>query len=118
MLSLLAVPTAPTPITGLPLRQDDVLSMALMLKVLLVMGLLLLCAYFLLRFYARYQGGRASASAEFPALQCRSALRLSTRTKVYLLQVGDISVLVTESTSGSQSQILPAAMPVMGEEAS
>lgn len=119
MLPLLAAIAAPAPVTGLPLRNDDVLSTALMLKVLLFTGLLLVGAYFLLRFYARYRNGPSSATEkESPPLQCRSALRLSTRTKVYLLQVGDTPVLVTESTSGSQTQVLSAVMPVAGKETS
>ena len=107
MLPVLAVTAAPVPAAGLPLRHDDVLSMALMLKVLLVTGLLLLAAYLVLRFYARRQGGILAAPAERPSLQCHSALRLSTRTRVYLVQVGATRVLVTESGGASQSLVLP-----------
>lgn len=108
-LSVLTVTAVPAPAAGLPLRHDDVLSMALLLKVLLVTGLLLLCAYLVLRFYARRQGGVLAAPAEPPPLQCHSALRLSTRTRVYLVQVGATRVLVTESGNGSQSLVLPDA---------
>lgn len=118
-LAVYAIATTPAPVAALPLRHDDVLSMALLLKVLLFTGLLLLCAYLVLRFYARRQGGGLlTAPTERPPLKCHSALRLSPRTKVYLVQVGATRVLITESGNGSQSLVLPDAMPARGEESS
>jgi hypothetical protein len=90
---------------GLPLRSDDTFGVALFAKTLFFTALLLAAAYFALRFYARRRGAAAEDTVR-PRLRCETALRLSTRTKVYLVRAGEVEVLVTESTTGSQSLIL------------
>jgi len=91
---------------GLPLRQDDPLSFVLMIKVMLVTALLLAMVYVVMRWYARSHVGIASASPGPAELQCVRALRLSTKTKVYLLKTETSQVLVTESPNGTTVTIL------------
>lgn len=101
--------SAPSPLTTtgtseLVLRGDDVLSVALLLKVLLITGVLLISAYFILRYYARFN--KKMLQKKMPVMQCDAALRLSTRTKVYLLMVDGSRVLITESPSGTHSIVM------------
>lgn len=85
--------------SGLPLRQDDPIALAFIIKTMLVMAVLLLIVYLALRWYSR-RGMAAPDSASAQALQCVRELRLSARTKTYLLSVDGAKVLVTESTGG------------------
>lgn len=97
---------------GLPLRQDDPLSFVLMIKVMLITALLLAIVYVAMRWYAkRHASGNAHvATAE---LNCTRALRLSTKTKVYLVSVDGAHVLVTESSNGATVTLLrQAATPL------
>lgn len=109
-LLLLAVTAAPVTAAPLPLRSDEVLSVALVFRVAVFTGLLLLGAYVVLRLYSRL-AGQARTPDPTRSLACDSALRLSARTKVYLVRAGHASVLITESTGGSQVTVLPAASP-------
>lgn len=85
--------------SGLPLRQDDPISMAFIIKTMLVMAVLLLIVYLALRWYAR-RGMTTPTSTSAQELHCVRELRLSARTKTYLLNVDGAKVLVTESTGG------------------
>lgn len=92
----------------LPLRQDDPVSFALIIKVMLITVVLLAIVYVVLRLYAR-RHAIAPAQSSAVALQCTQALRLSTKTKVYLLQVDGKQVLVTEHLNGSTTTVLSDA---------
>lgn len=85
--------------SGLPLRQDDPISMAFIIKTMLVMAVLLLIVYLALRWYSR-RGMATPVSTSVQELHCVRELRLSPRTKTYLLNVDGAKVLVTESTGG------------------
>jgi|GEM_PF-2463542 len=88
-------------LTGLPLRHDDPVSFSLILKVLLITTLLLVVTYVILRWYARRNNpDNELLRSEAVSLRCLAALRLSTRTKVYLLKAGDSEVMITETPSG------------------
>lgn len=95
---------------GLPLRQDDPLSLALMIKIMLVMVLLLALVYIVMRWYARRHNGGMPAIA-VSELHCGRALRLSSKTKVYLVQTETAQVLVTESSNGATVTLLPVNSP-------
>lgn len=92
---------------ALPLRQDDPVSLLFMTKVLLVTAVLLAITYVVLRGYARRRGQRYIA-ADRPELQCTSVLRLSAKTRVYLLRSSQSEVLITESVTGTCVTLLPA----------
>lgn len=98
---------------GLPLRQDDPVSFVLMIKVLLVTALLLAIVYLVMRWYAKRQA-TGSASTPTTELNCTRALRLSTKTKVYLVRADGAQVLVTESSNGATVTVLSqsASAPV------
>jgi flagellar biogenesis protein FliO len=98
-----------TPPLGLPLRQDDPLSFVLMIKVMLITVLLLAIVYLVMRWYARRHVRAADFSPGASELQCGRALRLSTKTKVYLLNTETAQVLVTESSNGATVTVLPAS---------
>jgi flagellar biogenesis protein FliO len=94
--------------SALPLRQDDPVSFALIIKVMLITVMLLAIAYVVLRWYAR-RHAIAPAQPSAITLQCTSALRLSTKTKVYLLKVDGAHVLVTEHLNGATTTVLAPA---------
>jgi flagellar biogenesis protein FliO len=101
----------------LPLRQDDPVSFALIIKVMLITVVLLAIVYVVLRLYAR-RHAIAPAQPSAVALQCTQALRLSTKTKVYLLLVDGKQVLVTEHLNGATTTVLsgsPGAVPPVAE---
>lgn len=84
--------------TPLPLRQDDPISMIFVIKTLLIMGLLLLAVYFGLRWYARRgQLQVPSSEASVATLTCLRSHRLSTRTRLYLVDADGQRLLITES---------------------
>lgn len=91
--SLLAVQGA------LPLRQDDPLSLLFICKTLGVLVLLLLLAYLALRWYASRYSNR-SGTAKPKKMQCIQELRLSVKTRAYLLDIEGQSVLVIDANSG------------------
>lgn len=113
---------APSPIeaaaTALPLRPDDPVSVALVIKILLVMAVLLAMTYLVLRWYA----GRSRSGLPVPgreeALVCTAALRLSPRTRVYRVRSGATDILITESASGVSVTVLPARAGGAGPEPS
>lgn len=84
--------------SSLPLRRDEVLGVDVLAKVIFLTVLLLAAAYFLLRFYARNTG--AGKKAEKSLLQYETGMRLSARTRAYVLRVDNVRVLVTESPAG------------------
>jgi flagellar biogenesis protein FliO len=92
---------------GLALRQDDPLSFMLMIKVMLITAVLLAVVYGVMRWYAQRHAGAGSTLAGPTDLQCVRALRLSTKTKVYLLKTETSQVLVTESSNGAIVTLLP-----------
>jgi flagellar biogenesis protein FliO len=92
----------------LPLRTDDPVSLALITKVMLVTALLLALVYLLLRWYAK-RGNLAGSSSQAAQLQCAASLRLSGRTKVYLLKTPSAELLVAESLTGTTVTLLPAS---------
>jgi flagellar biogenesis protein FliO len=94
--------------TALPLRQDDPISMAFVIKTMLVMVLLLLAVYLVLRWYSR-RGLMAPSAQAAAELHCVRELRLSARTKAYLLDADGQRVLVTESATGVTVTTLHAA---------
>lgn len=95
---------------GLPLRQDDPVSFVLMIKVLLITAILLAIVYGIMRWYAKRQV-TGSASAPTTELNCTRALRLSTKTKVYLVRADGAQVLVTESSNGATVTVLSHSAP-------
>ncbi|SFL03589.1 hypothetical protein [Pseudomonas sp. NFACC46-3] len=92
---------------GLALRQDDPLSFVLMIKVMLITAVLLAVVYGVMRWYARRQVGTGKPLADLTELHCVRAVRLSTKTKVYLLKTETSQVLVTESSNGATVTLLP-----------
>lgn len=84
---------------NLPLRTEDPVSFALMLKVMLITALLLAVVYVVLRWYAQ-RANIGPGSVAQNAVQCTATLRLSARTKVYLLNAAGNQVLVTETSTG------------------
>lgn len=98
-----------TQLATLPLRQDDPVSWMLMIKVLLITAILLAMTYVGLRWYARRQG-QGQRAANQPELQCTSVLRLSSRTKVYLVRSSKSEVLITESSTGTSVTVLPGGI--------
>lgn len=104
--------TALTPATSaLPLRQDDPISLVFIIKVMLITAILLAVVYVVLRWFASRSGpgGRTAAKTD---LQCTTALRLSSRTRVYLIESGASRVLVTESSNGATVTVLAEGAPV------
>lgn len=91
---------------GLALRQDDPLSSVLMIKVMLITALLLAIFYIAIRWYARSHASFSDTTSSRSELQCVRALRLSTKTKVYLLKTETLQVLVTESSNGATVTVL------------
>lgn len=92
--------------TELPLRHSDPLSLALIIKVMLVTTLLLALVYIGLRFYAQRRGGIGQSTDATARLRCTQALRLSARTKVYLLKANGSDVLLTEHQGGVTLTVL------------
>lgn len=109
--------TVQTQMSALPLRQDDPVSWMLMIKVLLITAILLAVTYVGLRWYARRQG-KAHHTAGRPELQCMSVLRLSPKTKVYLVRSSKSEVLITESSAGTSVTVLTGAVPAPAPSAS
>jgi flagellar biogenesis protein FliO len=97
----------------LPLRTDDPVSLALIIKVMLITALLLAAVYLVLRWYAK-RGNLGGLPGQQAQLHCTAALRLSARTKVYLLKTPSAELLVAESLTGTTVTVLPpqpAGMP-------
>lgn len=104
MLETTSTAAAPAGVTGLPLRNDEVLGGDVIVKVVLLTVILLAGAYLVLRLYARRLGGMTAKSRDI--LDCESSLALSARTKAYVLRVQDVRVLVVESPTGSSSVVI------------
>lgn len=94
----------------LPLRQDDPVTLVLMIKVLLITAILLAITYVCLRWYMRRQSQRQHTT-DRPELQCTSALRLSSRTKIYLVRSSSSELLITESSTETSVTILSGVLP-------
>ena len=73
----------------------------------------------LLRWYAK-RGGLGTQAGQQAQLQCTAALRLSARTKVYLLKTASADLLVAESLTGTTVTLLPAqsAAPLIDQQSS
>lgn len=84
---------------ALPLRQDDPISLIFIIKTMLAMALLLLVVYLVLRWYARRSLVTPSAEST-NELYCVRELRLSARTRAYLIKADGQHLLVTESVTG------------------
>ncbi len=100
---------SPAPVRpSLGTQDNDILTAGILLKVLLLTAALLGAAYAILRFYSKHleKSGQSSASDK-PILHCEASLRLSPRTRTYLVTVGEHKVLITESPSASHSLLLP-----------
>lgn len=83
----------------LPLRQDDPLSLLFICKTLGILILLLLVAYLALRWYAkRYANIRSTPTQK--KMRCVQELRLSVKTRAYLLDVEGQHILVVDAGSG------------------
>lgn len=107
--------TSPLQFSALPLRHDDPISMLLVIKTLVVMSLLLGITYLVLRWYAGRKG-QGVAKAESTALTCTSVLRLSPKTKVYLVKSDKTQILITETSTGATALVLPSvATPDAGQ---
>ncbi len=102
-----SVASLPVEATQLALRTDDPVSLALIIKVMLITALLLAAVYLVLRWYAK-RGNLGVLPAQQAQLQCTTALRLSARTKVYLLKTASADLLVAESLTGTTVTVLPA----------
>lgn len=98
--------------SSLPLRQDDPFSMVFLIKGLVVAIILLGTLYVLLRFYAKRHGALSQPSTG-AMLECVCAIRLSSKTKVYLLRVEGKSTLVTEHASGATLTVISDADPII-----
>lgn len=85
---------------ALPLRQDDPLSLLFMAKTLGILVLLLLAAYLALRWYAG-RSGNSPSQINQKKMQCVQELRLSVKTRAYLLDVEGRKMLVIDSASGT-----------------
>jgi flagellar biogenesis protein FliO len=103
-----------TPLTpaasALPLRQDDPISLMFIIKVMLITAILLAVVYVVLRWFARRSG--PVGLTQKTDLQCTTALRLSSRTRVYLIESGASRVLVTESSNGATVTVLAEGAPL------
>lgn len=97
-------------VSSLPLRQDDPVSWALMIKVLLITVILLAMTYAGLRWYAR-RPSHGNQTAMRTDLQCTAVLRLSPRTKVYLVRSDKSELLITESPTGNTVTLLSGGAP-------
>lgn len=104
-----------SPTLPLVMQQDALLSWGLLFKVGLVLAVLLGLTYLGLRFYmhlAQRAGGR---QIKTQTLRCETSLRLSQRTRAFLLQCGEQRLLVVESgtvATVSLLPVLPAALPI------
>ncbi|MFD2642006.1 flagellar biosynthetic protein FliO [Pseudomonas japonica] len=96
---------------ALPLRQDDPISLLLIIKVMALTALLLAAVYLVLRWYSRRGGGAMTARGERAELHCSAALRLSPRTRVYLVEAADERLLITETPTGATVTRLGAEAP-------
>lgn len=96
--------------TQLPVRQDDPISVLFMLKVMLITALLLAATYLALRLYAQ-KSGRIGNRAVSHELSSTAALRLSARTKVYLIKTPTANVLLSEGQAGTTMVVLPPGAP-------
>ena len=108
-----SVASLPAEATPLALRTDDPVSLALIIKVMLITALLLAAVYLVLRWYAK-RGNLGGLPGQQAQLHCTAALRLSARTKVYLLKTPSAELLVAESLTGTTVTVLPpqpAGMP-------
>lgn len=101
-----SVASLPAEATPLALRTDDPVSLALIIKVMLITALLLAAVYLVLRWYAK-RGNLGGLPDQQAQLHCTAALRLSTRTKVYLLKTPSAELLVAESLTGTTVTVLP-----------
>lgn len=106
----------PVAATALPLRQQDPVSWGLAFNVILTTAVLLALTYGALRWYAKRKPLDRAGKA-LPPLQCAAALRLSARTKLYLVTTPGGQVLVTESATGVHSVVLTEASPSPGAPA-
>lgn len=86
------------------------MSLLFICKTLGVLALLLLAVFLLLRWYASRQGRTATAPVSVN-MRCVQALRLSARTKTYLLDVDGTRVLVSETATGTTLLKLSDAVP-------
>jgi len=95
----------------LPLRYDDPISLMLIIKTLAITALLLAVVYLALRWYSRRAGLGTAARTERAELHCAASLRLSPRTRVFLVKAADEQVLITETPTGTTVTRLPGPAP-------
>lgn len=93
--------------TPLALRHDDPISLFLICKVMLIAIVLLGVTYIVLRWYAGRAAITRSSRKIESDLSCVTALRLSSKTKVYLLRCNGEDLLLAESPNGAQFLQLP-----------
>lgn len=98
-------------VMALPLRPDDPVSWAFVIKVMLVLVVLLAMTYVVLRWYANKSRVNQDRLGKDDALVCTSVLRLSPKTRVYRVRSGATDVLVTESSHGASMIIVPGNEP-------
>ena len=83
------------------LRKEDFISSAFLVKLTLTLVIMLMAAAFLLRYLKRrfpsFQGDKRELDSS--RVVVRSSAKLSARSKVYLVSVGEESFLISESTS-------------------
>ncbi|MEW5668235.1 hypothetical protein D3C76_973040 [compost metagenome] len=99
---------APPP---LPLRYDDPISLMLIIKTLAITALLLAVAYVALRWYSRRGNVGIGARNEQAGLHCIANLRLSPRTRVFLVKTANEQVLITETPTGATVTRLSGPAP-------
>lgn len=95
----------------LPLRYDDPISLMLVIKTLAITALLLAVVYLALRWYSRRGDLGVGARHERAELHCAASLRLSPRTRVFLVKTADEQVLITETPTGATVTRLSASAP-------
>ncbi len=78
-----------------------------MVKVFLFTATLLGITYAALRWYASRQAQQYQV-ADRPELKCTAVLRLSAKTRVYLVRTSQTDLLITESAMGASVTLLPA----------
>lgn len=111
MSTAAATPEVAAPPAPLPLRYDDPISLMLIIKTLAITALLLAVVYLVLRWYSRRGGPGSATRGQRPELQCTASLRLSPRTRVFLVKTGDEQLLVTETPNGASVTRLAPATP-------
>lgn len=108
--------SADAAVMALPLRPEDPVSWALVIKIMLVLVILLAMTFVVLRWYSNKSRVGNDAGVASDALACTAVLRLSPKTRVYRVRSGSFEALVTETSHGSSVTVLPIITPSAEKE--